>query len=574
MNWIGCVQLSKSAEGREQLLRNEQIVAPLLQASFVHFLEEAHVISYNLFFDRLIFLRNVCISDNEYVRIILEADIIGQLLLLCRYISLSTSSEEADNLAPTLIEDDVYSFIQTYPSEYLKKVVRGISQLLANITLCSFEAARKIFNTNIAQSHDSRHAGSLSDLTAAAILLKDQGALQAIWMTLINVISKQPNESEGKISLADMYGNEISRSLLKQLMLSLHAQEGINMNESGDKTIIEGNAEGCQLLCTRVLQATELNHLLPFFQSLGLSSLSALSVDRPLFKLSLEQILFLFVFVSVLEEDRSCQEFIRSKIAFPLMSQFLLYLMNILADGLSGQDITNTDLAVNDGNRDIFREFSNSVFMDFCVVSTHILSSFLCVLHSGASNAIDLNVREFKARLSSLLIPTLTKGVLHGQDPVSRRTFDPKKRANYEVEVDKKTLWTREMVRRSLQLLSLLIISSPESQRVCLDTEHLLPSLLQHCATDFENPLAREWALLAVRNLCEESEEARNRIDSLRPQKVVQLSGETAGNLDEMGEENILQEEAFRKTGLSVQLDPRTGKLIVERGNEHSATNN
>jgi hypothetical protein len=121
------------------------------------------------------------------------------------------------------------------------------------------------------------------------------------------------------------------------------------------------------------------------------------------------------------------------------------------------------------------------------------------------------------------------------------------------------------MVRRALQLLSLFVIGSPEAQMTLLGTPGLLGSLLQHCATDFENPLAREWALLTVRNLCEENDVARQRIEDLKPQQVVRLSGESSDPNGEKSEADLLQEEAFRKAGLTVTLNPSTGKLTVER---------
>jgi hypothetical protein len=47
-----------------------------------------------------------------------------------------------------------------------------------------------------------------------------------------------------------------------------------------------------------------------------------------------------------------------------------------------------------------------------------------------------------------------------------------------------------------------------------------LAAVLSHCATDFENPISREWALLCVRNACEDCPANQAFIDQLRPQEV------------------------------------------------------
>ncbi len=566
MNWEENYTLSRSPEGRNSLLDSEMSTAPKLQASFIHFFEEAHVISYTQFWERLILMRNLCISDNQYVKVMVESGVIGQLLLLCRYITLSSASSGDEisegDIASSLIEDDIYSFIKVYPVENVKKVIRAISQLLANMVACSNSVAPSIFYSHIAQRHEDRHLGSLSDLTAAAMLHKEQVSLQAIWMIIINVISKT-----SVIGIRDMCCNEKARALLKQLMMSLHSQHDVKVDEKGDMNLVYGSSEGCQLFCLHLLKETELPNLLPFFLALGHESVPSSSKESENYRaVTLEQVLFLFVLVSVVEDDVQSQSVIKGNIYSEHLSNFVLHLADILVSGLSLYAFGNANLEQfpSAKDRDIFHEFGKTVMMDFCVVSTHLMSAYLCLLENKARSHLPSNSKEVKSQLSAKIVAELAKAVLIGQDPVSRRTFEPRRASNPEEEVvDKRILWTREMVRRSLQLLSLLVIHSPESQDIVLGTPQLLGSLLQHCATDFANPLAREWALLCVRNLCEESEEARNRIDAMRPQKVVQLSGnESHGNLSE---DDMLQEEAFRKAGLTVSLDPQTGKLSVER---------
>jgi hypothetical protein len=78
-----------------------------------------------------------------------------------------------------------------------------------------------------------------------------------------------------------------------------------------------------------------------------------------------------------------------------------------------------------------------------------------------------------------------------------------------------------------------------------------LAELLNRCATDFDNPTAREWALLAVRNACEGCEQNQAYIQSL-----------TLGGVE-------LQDEALKAEGYSVRL--QNGKFSVEKASRSSS---
>jgi hypothetical protein len=66
--------------------------------------------------------------------------------------------------------------------------------------------------------------------------------------------------------------------------------------------------------------------------------------------------------------------------------------------------------------------------------------------------------------------------------------------------------------------------------------------VLSFCATDFDNPLCREFALMCVRNLCEGNASNQRFISELRPQEV-------------------LQDESLAKQGITVEIDPLSGKF-------------
>jgi len=73
--------------------------------------------------------------------------------------------------------------------------------------------------------------------------------------------------------------------------------------------------------------------------------------------------------------------------------------------------------------------------------------------------------------------------------------------------------------------------------------------VLAQCQVDEKSPLAREWALWAVRNLCEGSEEARMAIQDLKACAAI-------------------DSEELQKAGVKVTLDEVSGKLIVGKRDE------
>lgn len=571
MDWAALYLQSKTQSGREDLLAVEEDVVPYLRSQLTHFMEEGNVISYSQFWERILLLRNLCISDNQYVRCILEENIVDALLLLCRFISLSTSSsstfENTSELSSLLDEEGMYSFIAVYPDDFVKKVVRAVAQLLANMVGCSASAKQIVVERYIMQRHEDRHRGSLADLIAAATTRKDQIALQAIWMVFLKTTLSAPGD--GGISLTEACASAACCSMFKQLLMSLHSHELRQQEVWTEASLEGGSAEGCQIFCLRLL-SSHLQHLKSFFLALCSNSSSSTTEDTRS-GVSLEQVLFLFVLISAIEQDSDTKTVLLQPANLVPFGDFLSTVAQLLASSLS---FISANQAVIGSERDIFVEFQSTVAADFTVVATHLMGSALCIyeeirskkIRDAATESTLRFISNLKADVGVALIPVLAERILLHRDPVTKRTFDPKKKPCLADEnEDKGVLWIREMVRRALQLLSLFVIGSPEAQVTLLGTPGLLGSLLQHCATDFENPLAREWALLTVRNLCEENDVARQRIEDLKPQQVVRLTGESSDPNGEKSEADLLQEEAFRKAGLTVTLNPSTGKLTVER---------
>lgn len=71
-----------------------------------------------------------------------------------------------------------------------------------------------------------------------------------------------------------------------------------------------------------------------------------------------------------------------------------------------------------------------------------------------------------------------------------------------------------------------------------------MTTVLNFCATDFDNPLSREWALMAIRNACEGHSPTQEFISGLQPQGVI-------------------EDEMMRRMGLSVEVDPSSGRFKI-----------
>lgn len=77
-----------------------------------------------------------------------------------------------------------------------------------------------------------------------------------------------------------------------------------------------------------------------------------------------------------------------------------------------------------------------------------------------------------------------------------------------------------DLVKNALSLLGNLIYGSKVAQDT-FGSRGCMAAVLSRCATDFNNPLAREWALLCIRNACDDHEQNQAFVQSLTIQGVV-----------------------------------------------------
>lgn len=75
----------------------------------------------------------------------------------------------------------------------------------------------------------------------------------------------------------------------------------------------------------------------------------------------------------------------------------------------------------------------------------------------------------------------------------------------------------------------------------------MLFDVLNHCSTNFDIPLGREWALLCIRNACEGNIENQQFIEQLKPQDVT------------------LQDEKLKNMGYKVKFDQAKQKFNIQK---------
>ena len=104
-----------------------------------------------------------------------------------------------------------------------------------------------------------------------------------------------------------------------------------------------------------------------------------------------------------------------------------------------------------------------------------------------------------------------------------------------------------------LQLLAAASYGSVECAGAVLAQAGALESVLSHCKMSDHQPMQREWALMVVRNTCEVSADARQRISQLKATGVEQTP-------------------ELKSMGLRTELDPETGQVRLTRQAPRPAT--
>lgn len=530
IEWTKIARESKNAEGRRLLCENSHELHKFHEF-LPYFLQDESLIGPEDFISCISSVRNVCTSSNGFVESISGSNFMLRLGRISQCLVFADKQESF----PFKPEESPISLLLVVSDEKRRgQFVRLVAQLAANFAAISEESADHIMTNFILPKT------GLRDLLAACKILKEDAALSASWTVVLNATQTSYN--------LDRLINKSQRDLLCQLFLSAH-----------DNT---AGAEGVSLFCRRLLtQSSSTTHLNSLFCILGPLPIEETENEQ---RGTLEQVALLFgldtaleqgqMFLANYQSQQKLAELLITVITSPQIKWALSSSAVNSADRIrrSSEAHSNEEMNDNQIRTDIARAWTVAVL-------SLLGSGALVILTSSKlpCNGVD-NGNEMRRLMMRRVMPLVFEQVLSGQDPVSRRTLSlaASNGKQHNLPEDETQQWIGEAVRQGLRLFTILLQEHAEAAHPLnmqtLDPSEediLLPhltSLLQHCATDFTNPLCREWALLGIQAFTSRSIKAREILTQLQPK-------------------GIIEDEGLREAGLRARLDHATGRVVVEK---------
>lgn len=204
-------------------------------------------------------------------------------------------------------------------------------------------------------------------------------------------------------------------------------------------------------------------------------------------------------------------------------------LCNILSDGFPQATV---DLDTDTEDMGLGLGGSPQLCLDLAE-SAHL--AILSVVAAVLSHAVVLPGHALRSSLvlATAVVPSCVRLLQQPTASSSATTADGKPSASATGSSEA----AKERVKSALALLGSLCYRCPEAQEAFL-AHGGFAAVLPRCATRFDNPLEREWALVCVRNACEGCDANQRFVESLQPQGA-----------------RVLDE----KLGIEVELCPSTG---------------
>lgn len=187
--------------------------------------------------------------------------------------------------------------------------------------------------------------------------------------------------------------------------------------------------------------------------------------------------------------------------------------------------------------------YYKTIYMDFVLISLQMLAFFM----SQCNNMIDeakqngfienkMALEQYKVDLCANMSAISSIGMLLASSTmITNPVIDG---PTSKIQRDSVSDFHREVIKLTLQTISNIIYRNELGQDLLLDTG-VINHILSHCATNFSNPLTREWALLTIRNACEGNTKIQTYIDSLTLQETLDL----------------------RQQGMKIEIDGKRGRF-------------
>jgi hypothetical protein len=517
IDWEHFYTLSKMDEGRKEVLNAiEGIMTETMMGTLIFSRQ------YKNLRLAILTLRN-CSIEYRAEALLLKSNIAQYLLNLCQHCAVANTSRELDT------NDHIY-FDNDLDDTQRKTLVLILCQFFANFSAASMVAADLLIGHSSLNSSSGNHGKTcgMQHLFAAAVVVQHRVALSVCWHTLYNIIRKDRSCCDDRLQALLR-----QRSLLCQALLSLCDISSGAPEEQGLQ----------EWLLFTSLRLIESQSLVIVWDTLG----SADNIRQG----TQEQVVFLQLLCMALEDPGALRH------------------LRLGSEEQDSRDCSRHSwhLEVESGVLDLPQHLEA-----FCLHFTPLLCAFSRHTIANTGDGREHRLREDLHQALACTGLQLLSAVLSACPTISsslqHRLALETKLASYCLDnIDGRDVGTvrragtivseceRELVRNSLQLLSNLLYRCPIAQDLAFShrvdavssSRPGLNSVLCHCVTDFANPLAREWALLCVRNACEGNERIQEYIAGLKAQDAVVV------------------DEALAAAGMQVRFDAGTGRFSVQQ---------
>ena len=436
-------------------------------------------------------LRNTITSntDKDVAYYLQQERVIITIARICKTIAISkfTSSN---------IDDGNDDSIKT-----CSMITLYLCQFVANFTACSDDQKQWLWCSD--SDDGSYMIEYLRDMLAAAVNTKNRVALAAITAAIHNSISYSNCDIKGTLCA------NMTRGLCCQLMLAI-----IDCKYNND----DDNDPLIEWLLFIAFKLARQGCLSQFFELIGPTDTSTTSIT-----ITHEQVVFLQI-IRTLFEDRSCtDDIINSNLQIENVNDEsdLIILLKRLTSIMS---IITMSINFND----------KTIEQQIAIESLPIIMSIIGTTLAGTPKS------RIGDDIRSQLSVQNEGHLLHFcfQIISSRKYFNGKFIWNDDCILNNlygkggDLGWDdnhKEMIKLSLEIIGNVAYGCRTGQDKIYELGGI-PLLLASCATDFDNPLAREWALMSIRNCCEGNTTNQDYIDGLKVQGVVQ--GMNGVNID------------------------------------------
>jgi len=436
-------------------------------------------------------LRKYCAGDADAACVVQDHYIFSLIGDICKSVYMRKH----------FLDEEQLSFVPE--NNEFKDIILVLCQLGANFINCG--DAQRCYVWSSPESVEV-----LKHMLAVCTYLKHPKALVAAMACIYNSLCQTSSENIEKLLE--------SRDLVCQMLLAVVDCEVISLNsETATAAAIPEHPQLLEWYYLFIQLLIKNQSLFKLYNALAPTVESSVILH--------EQIILLQIVCEVVNESSCHQSIVRSvPVADAGHCDLALLLLAL------GRNITLLNVLEVNIDHSIMKNnlIAPHLLLEALPLHLDIISSLFVLLPVEVSNPMKVNLLRETRLLDVCLYVTnnLSKSRSRDAPAVDEQSYD--------------------ILKLCLQLIGNLVYRCKEGQDLVRDAGGL-PIIMSRCTTDFKNPLAREWALLCLRNCCEGNRENQEYIDSIN---IVQ---------------DVVQDEELLSKGISVSIDNASGKIKFNR---------